>query len=56
MLLRSKHPLMKDYIDYKIDEYNRILGFITDTSESALKRKEEVSNKIEILSKMKNYL
>ncbi|MBM6839500.1 SAM-dependent methyltransferase, partial [Clostridium saudiense] len=22
MLLRSKHPLMKNYIDYKINEYN----------------------------------
>ncbi len=56
MLLRSKHPLMKDYIDYKIDEYNKILGFIIDNSESALKRKTEVTEKIEILSRMKNYL
>lgn len=56
MLLRSKHPLMKDYIDYKIDEYNRILGFIKDGSESAIKRKTEVSEKIEILNGMKNYL
>ena len=56
MLLRSKHPLMKDYIDYKINEYNKILGFITDESESALKRKTEVSEKIEILNRMKNYL
>lgn len=56
MLLRSKHPLMKDYIDYKIDEYNKILGFITDNSESALKRKAEVSEKIDILNGMKNYL
>lgn len=56
MLLRSKHPLMKDYIDYKIDEYNRILGFITDDSESAIKRKAEVSEKIEIISRMKKYL
>lgn len=56
MLLRSKHPLMKDYIDYKIDEYNRILGFITDDSESALKRKAEVSEKIDIINRMKNYL
>lgn len=56
MLLRSKHPLMKEYIDYKIDEYNRILGFITDDSESAIKRKAEVSEKIEIISRMKKYL
>lgn len=56
MLLRSKHPLMKDYIDFKIEEYNRILGFISDDSESALKRKEEVTNKIQIINKMKNYL
>lgn len=56
MLLRSKHPLMKEYIDYKIDEYNRILGFITDDSESAIKRRAEVSEKIEIISRMKKYL
>lgn len=56
MLLRSKHPLMKNYIDYKINEYNKILGFITDESPSALKRKAEVSEKIEILNRMKNYL
>ena len=47
---------MKEYIDYKIDEYNRILGFITDDSESAIKRKAEVSEKIEIISRMKKYL
>ena len=56
ILLRQKHPLMKDYIDYKIEEYNKILGFIKDDSESALKRKSEVSEKIEILNRMKNYL
>ena len=56
ILLRQKHPLMKDYIDYKIEEYNKILGFIKDDRESALKRKSEVSEKIEILNRMKNYL
>ena len=56
MLLRSKHPVMKEYIDFKIEDYNKILGFITDNSDSAIKRKEEVASKIEILSKMKNYL
>lgn len=56
MLLRSKHPVMKEYIDFKIEDYNKILGFIIDNSDSAIKRKEEVASKIEILSKMKNYL
>lgn len=56
MLLRAKHPLMAEYIDYKIGEYNRILGFITDNSESAMNRKAEVENKINVLNDMKKFL
>lgn len=56
MLLRSKHPLMKEYLHFKIDEYNRILGFITESTVSANKRREEVKEKIDIITSMLNYL
>lgn len=56
MLLRGKHPLMKEYLDFKINEYNKILGFITQDSESANKRKEEILTKIGIINSIKNYL
>lgn len=56
ILLRSKHPLMKEYLNHKIDEYNKILGFINNDSESAIKRRDEVAEKIAIINSIKNYL
>ena len=55
-LLRKKHPLMKDYLESKIKNYSKILGFISDDSESALMRKREVEEKISIIQSMMNYL
>lgn len=56
MLLRSKHPLMKEYLQFKVDEYNRILGFITEATVSANKRREDIKEKLTIITSMLNYL
>lgn len=56
MLLRNKHPLMKDYLTHKIEEYKKILSFITADSESAIIRKESVEAKVKAIESMKNYL
>ena len=56
VLLRSKNPLMKDYLQFKLDEYNRILGFITEATVSANKRREEINEKINIITSMLNYI
>ena len=56
ILLRSKNPLMKDFLQNKIDEYNRILGFITEETVSANNRRVEIQEKISIITGMLNYL
>ena len=56
ILLRSKNSLMKNYLQFKLDEYNRILGFITEATVSANKRREEIKEKISIITSMLNYL
>lgn len=56
VLLRSKNPLMKDYLQFKLDEYNRILGFITEATVAANKRREEIKEKINIITSMLNYI
>ena len=55
-LLRDRHPLMKDYITYKKEKYEKILGFIEDDTESAEARKNELEAKINILTNLENYL
>lgn len=55
-LLMEKHPLMKEYINSKLDKYNKILSLITDETESATLRKEELLEKISILSNIVNFL
>lgn len=55
-LLMQKHPLMKDYLNSKIDNYKRILSFITESTVSARDRRVSVEEKINIISNMMNYL
>lgn len=45
-LIEKKHPLVKQYINIKIDRYIKILNNIKEESESSNKRKVEVKNKI----------
>lgn len=56
ILLRSKNPLMKDFLQSKIDEYNKILGFITEETVTANIRKKQVQEKINIITGILNYL
>ena len=55
-LLMQKHPLIKDYLNSKIDNYKRILSFITESTVSAKDRSAKVEEKINIISNMINYL
>lgn len=45
-LLKDKHPLMIGYLQEKEEKYNRILSFIKEDSESAIRRKKEVQDKL----------
>ena len=54
-LLRDKHPLMGEYIKAKNKKYEKILNLIEDDTESALKRKKELEERINILSNLENY-
>lgn len=56
ILLRCGNPLVKEYLQYKVDEYNRILGFIREATVSANERRKEIKEKIEIITSMMNYL
>ncbi|MCF0149102.1 MAG: SAM-dependent methyltransferase [Clostridium sp.] len=55
-LLMQKHPLMKDYLNSKVDNYKKILSFITESTVSARDRRAAVEDKINIISNMINYL
>lgn len=55
-LLMQKHPLMKEYLNSKIENYKKILSFITESTVSAKERKASVEEKINIISNMMNYL
>lgn len=52
MLLNKKSPLLKDYIESKIQKCKRVLNFITDNTEHATRRKNELQEKIKILEKL----
>lgn len=56
ILLREKHPLMKQYLEHKLEANKRILGFIVDETPLALNRKEQVMDKIKVLEGMISYL
>lgn len=57
-LLMSKHPLMREYLELKVESYNKILGFISEEveSDSANVRKVELEEKISVISSMINFL
>ena len=46
VLLKDKHPLMIGYLKEKEEKYNRIVSFIKEDSESAIRRKKEVQDKL----------
>lgn len=55
-LLKDKNKLMFSYLESKEEKYSKILGFIKDTSESALKRKEDIENKLKEIENFKKVL
>lgn len=55
LILRSKNPLMKDYLEEKIEKYNKIINLINDESESAKERKAFLNEKVSILENMIKY-
>lgn len=45
-LIENKHPLLKEYIDFKIDKINQIMEQLKDkTSEKSISRMEELKKK-----------
>lgn len=51
-LLNNNHPLVGEFIEYKLDRYNKILFNIKDNTELAENRKLEVKKKIERLEEL----
>lgn len=51
-LIEKRHPLLKEYIEIKIERYIKILKNIIDESEGAKNRKVEVKSKIIKLKEM----
>ena len=52
MLRKKKHPLLKEYIEEKINKCETILNFIKDDTEAAKKRKVDLADKITKLKGM----
>lgn len=55
-LLMQKHPLMKDFLNSKVENYKKILSFITESTITAKERRAAVEEKINIISNMINFL
>lgn len=55
-LLMGRHPLMKEYLESKVENYNKILSFLSEESDSATARKAELEEKISVISSMINFL
>lgn len=53
ILIKSKNPLMKDYLTLKEEKYKKILNFIKDDSQGAKMRKEEIEEKIKEIDRFK---
>lgn len=51
-LIEKKHVLLKDYINYKIENYNKIYSCIKENTELALSRKFEIENNIRELKEL----
>ncbi|MCY6354872.1 tRNA (adenine(22)-N(1))-methyltransferase [Clostridium sp. ZS2-4] len=51
-LIEKKHPLVEEYIGFKINKYRSILEYIDERTESARKRKQEITNKIKKLEEL----
>jgi len=52
-LIKKKHPMMKEYLVFKLDKYTKIYSGLNQATESAIKRKEQLEK---IIIKLKEFL
>ncbi|HCQ91321.1 MULTISPECIES: tRNA (adenine(22)-N(1))-methyltransferase [unclassified Clostridium] len=52
-LIKKKHPVMKEYLVFKLDKYTKIYSGLNQETESAIKRKEQLEK---IIIKLKEFL
>lgn len=55
-LLMQKHPLMKEYLISKVENYEKINSFITESTINANERRKSIQEKIEVITNMINFL
>lgn len=55
-LVDRRHPLIKEFIEYKINRYSEIHNNIKENTESAGRRKNELKDKIKKLEELKECL
>lgn len=48
-LLKKKSTYFKSYLEHKLEQYNKIIGFIKDDTEHAQHRKKELQDKIDMI-------
>lgn len=54
MMLNKKLPILKAYIESKIEKNKKVINFITDTTEHAISRKNELKEKNKKLENLLN--
>ena len=55
-LLMQKHPLMKEYLISKVENYEKINSFITESTINANERIKSIQEKINVITNMINFL
>lgn len=51
-LIENKHPLINEYIEFKLNKFEKIYASITENSHTAEERKSEVKQKIDSLKEL----
>ncbi|QGU95489.1 SAM-dependent methyltransferase [Clostridium bovifaecis] len=55
-LIHKRHPLLKEYINHKVNKYKSILSYIDNETDSAKLRRAELENSIEKLEEIDSCL
>ncbi|EOR26167.1 hypothetical protein A500_08878 [Clostridium sartagoforme AAU1] len=55
-LLMQKHPLMKEYLISKVENYEKINSFITESTINSNERRKSIQEKIDVITNMINFL
>ena len=53
ILMEKKHPVMKEYLEFKLEKYNKIYKGLNQETEGAIRRKEQLE---ETIIKLKEFL